>query len=376
MNEDKDKGNEKNNGQDFLDRINITTEMIEFMSKRLFLAVWVWSVAIILIVLALYFYHFSDGFSTDPSAWGQFGDYVGGILNPAFSYVALVLLLFTIIIQSQQLKKSSQELELSRKELELTREQLERSADAQKEQSETLKKQLEVQNRTFEQTERSKAIEIIYGPEFKDNPRVKAEAVKTFVLLERNRIAREQKEAEEYVTEAPFKHINLREAQLVNLDLYGFDLHDVNFSKVNLSSATLTQTNLTESFFIEAHLFRTNLLRANLSHANFMRASLPHADLTLAILEKTILYEANLNNVLFEGAILTNANLTGADIKEIKNWRTIESIKGANITGVKNAPEGFIEWALENGAVRYETPDSETTEQETEDNNDPFQTPK
>jgi hypothetical protein len=31
-------------------------------------------------------------------------------------------------------------------------------------------------------------------------------------------------------------------------------------------------------------------------------------------------------------------------------WRDIKSIQGANIYGVRNPPEGFIRWALENGA--------------------------
>jgi len=46
--------------------------------------------------------------------------------------------------------------------------------------------------------------------------------------------------------------------------------------------------------------------------------------------------------------------LNGADLTNIKNWRQIESIEKANIYGVKNPPDGFVEWAMENGAVSIE----------------------
>lgn len=63
------------------------------------------------------------GFSTSSEHWGQFGDYIGGLLNPVFSFAALVALLWTIRLQSAELR-------LSRKELELTRSELESSTKA------------------------------------------------------------------------------------------------------------------------------------------------------------------------------------------------------------------------------------------------------
>ena len=35
-------------------------------------------------------------------------------------------------------------------------------------------------------------------------------------------------------------------------------------------------------------------------------------------------------------------------------WSAIANIKGANIYGIKDAPEGFATWALKNGAVATE----------------------
>lgn len=78
------------------------------------------------IVVGLYFFQFRNKpLSLLNEHWGTFGDFVGGVLNPIFSFLGLMALLFTIRLQSQ-------ELALTRKELELTRTELEKSAEAQK----------------------------------------------------------------------------------------------------------------------------------------------------------------------------------------------------------------------------------------------------
>ena len=70
------------------------------------------------ITISLYFWHFfSWGVSTDQATWGQFGDYVAGILNPIFSLTALFALLYTIVLQSKELRDSTKQLERSAKAL-------------------------------------------------------------------------------------------------------------------------------------------------------------------------------------------------------------------------------------------------------------------
>ena len=87
---------------------------------------------LLLAIYGIYFLHFSkSGISNDPAAWGQFGDFTGGTINPILGFLTLIALVLTIILQSRQLSISSRELELSRKELELTRNELTRSAEAQ-----------------------------------------------------------------------------------------------------------------------------------------------------------------------------------------------------------------------------------------------------
>ena len=62
------------------------------------------------------------------SAYGAMGDYFGGILNPIFAFLSFMALLFTIYLQSDELRAS-------RKELELSKEAMKRSASAQEKQA-------------------------------------------------------------------------------------------------------------------------------------------------------------------------------------------------------------------------------------------------
>ncbi len=98
------------------------------------------SIAIIcaIIVGGLYFSHFGS-IVNDKDKWGQFGDYIGGTLNPVFGFLSLIILLHV-------LRQNERALQMSKEELELTRKELKNSATALAEQSETLKIQ------RFEQT--------------------------------------------------------------------------------------------------------------------------------------------------------------------------------------------------------------------------------
>ncbi len=81
------------------------------------------------------------------SAWlGTFGDFVGGITNPVFSFLAFLGLLWTI-------KQQRDELGISREELRLTREELAKSADAQELHAQTaIEQQKLIQLQQFEST--------------------------------------------------------------------------------------------------------------------------------------------------------------------------------------------------------------------------------
>ena len=83
-------------------------------------------------VFAAYFLAFHDSLSSKQEVWGQFGDFVGGTLNPILSFLSLIALVFTVLVQVRQLDNSRDELKNSQSELVATREELRRSADAQR----------------------------------------------------------------------------------------------------------------------------------------------------------------------------------------------------------------------------------------------------
>ena len=52
----------------------------------------------------------SLGWSKSPEAWGQLGDYIGGILNPVVAFCALIALVVSIQLQKAELAATRAEL--------------------------------------------------------------------------------------------------------------------------------------------------------------------------------------------------------------------------------------------------------------------------
>lgn len=91
--------------------------------NRLLWILGVAAVAAFLIVLGLYISYFKNlSVTNDSATWGTFGDYLGGTLNPIFSFLALIGLLYTIHQQAQ-------EMQATREELKQAAEQQHRQAD-------------------------------------------------------------------------------------------------------------------------------------------------------------------------------------------------------------------------------------------------------
>lgn len=159
-------------------------------------------------------------------------------------------------------------------------------------------------------------------------------------------------------------------------DISGEQLHRVDLKGADLSQVTMTETLLTEADFSganlqnvtaeETNLWGANLEGANLANANLKRANLRNskmnganaqdADMSGAELLFGDLTGANLKSVNLSGAIfvltdLTGTDLSGANLQDIQNWADIKSIDQANLSGVVNPPDGFLEWAKENGAI-------------------------
>lgn len=93
-----------------LDRLNAS------LVFRVVLALFAVTIIAVVVLVAVYFYQFHGSLSDTQATWGEFGDFIGGTVNPVVGMFALFALFLTLVLQA--------------KELEATREELRRSAAA------------------------------------------------------------------------------------------------------------------------------------------------------------------------------------------------------------------------------------------------------
>ena len=142
------------------------------------------------------------------------------------------------------------------------------------------------------------------------------------------------------------QELNTDRIPLVGVDvsgafLQGVKLVNARLLRANFNSADLRDSDFHLADFTDADLRSANFRGSNLSKATFLRADLSGSDLG----------EGNLTEANLAGTDLNDADLSGANLAGLQ-WREIASIKNATITGVKSAPPGFVEWALQNGAIK------------------------
>jgi hypothetical protein len=133
---------------------------------------------------------------------------------------------------------------------------------------------------------------------------------------------------------------------LVGVDVSGAFLQNVHLEhapllRSNFRDADLRDSNFNSADFSDANLRSANLRESHLQGASFQRADMDDADLT----------DADLTEADLSGASLSNVDLSNTNLSNIK-WRDLRSVKNANIYGVKDAPEGFVSWAKQHGAVQ------------------------
>jgi hypothetical protein len=148
------------------------------------------------------------------------------------------------------------------------------------------------------------------------------------------------------------QELNRDGVPLVGVDVSGAFLQNAHLEKArllrsNFSAADVRDANFNFADFSDADLRTGNFRGSHLRGASFQRADLQDADLT----------GADLTGADLSGATLTNADLSNTSLSNLR-WRDLGSVKNANIYGVKDAPDGFISWAKQHGAVQTE-PDSQ-----------------
>jgi uncharacterized protein YjbI with pentapeptide repeats len=141
------------------------------------------------------------------------------------------------------------------------------------------------------------------------------------------------------------QELNADKVPLVGVDassafLQGLKLEGADLLRADFSAADLRRSDLQSANFTNANLHSANFREGNLEKASFQSADLTDTDLT----------GSNLAGAKLDDADISGADLRFADLRNVA-WKQLKKVTGANIAGVKNAPEGFVEWALRNGAV-------------------------
>ncbi len=145
----------------------------------------------------------------------------------------------------------------------------------------------------------------------------------------------------------------LQELNADGISLVGVDVSGAFLQGIRLQRASLARSNFSAADLRDCDLSFADLsdadLRANLRHCILRSVNMEHADLTEADLFGADLTGADLSRATLASADLRNTNL--ASLK----WSDTLNVKNANIFGVKNAPEGFVAYALKGGALRKES---------------------
>jgi hypothetical protein len=139
-------------------------------------------------------------------------------------------------------------------------------------------------------------------------------------------------------------HISLTGVDAGGAFLRGIQLEHAHLERCDLHAADLRTSDLKFARLSDSNLQSANFRQADLSGADLRSAELQDADLNLASLESADL----------SGADLSRVDLRNADVHNLV-WKDIESMRLANIYGMKNASPEFVAFAQRKGAVSVES---------------------
>lgn len=91
---------------EILDREFDMGKLIKFVKEGPYSIVVVIALALFCVLLISYSVTFSGGLSERQDVWGQFGDFMGGTLNPVLGFLTVIILISTLRMQRKELKDS------------------------------------------------------------------------------------------------------------------------------------------------------------------------------------------------------------------------------------------------------------------------------
>jgi hypothetical protein len=146
----------------------------------------------------------------------------------------------------------------------------------------------------------------------------------------------------------------LQELNKDGIPLVGVDVSGAFLQGVHLERAHLVRSNFSAADLRDCDLAFADLSDSNLQNSNLRQSNLHNVDLQRANLIEADLFGVDLSGADLSGATLAHADLRNTNLAEVK-WREIVNLKETNVFGVKNAPEGFVAYALKHGAVQIES---------------------
>jgi len=141
-----------------------------------------------------------------------------------------------------------------------------------------------------------------------------------------------------------------------SISLVGVDVSGAFLRGVSLPNARLSRCDLHAADLRDSNLANARMDFCNMANANFRSANLTNTQLEDADLQGADLHSATLRNAALGRSDLSGADLRDADLTAI-TWTGVQSIKLANIAGVRNAPPEFVTFALAHGAVSIDSDD-------------------
>jgi uncharacterized protein YjbI with pentapeptide repeats len=133
---------------------------------------------------------------------------------------------------------------------------------------------------------------------------------------------------------------------LVGVDVSGSYLRGITLVRADLRRGKFDSADLRNAVLRKSVLASSTLLGTNLRDSDCDMTDLTDADLSDADLPGATLRGADVQD-----ATLDRANLRETDLANLRDWQTIASMNLCNIHGVRNAPAGFVDFAMSRGAV-------------------------
>lgn len=124
--------------------------------------------AIVLTILVLssyvinFYFKLNYPISNDAAVWGQLGDYIGGLLNPALSFISLILLIKSLTLQTQSNEELRKQIKNSEKneKIRFFEDKLFNMIDAQKTNFNSMKLKMKVNGKTVTRQREEAVIEL------------------------------------------------------------------------------------------------------------------------------------------------------------------------------------------------------------------------